>query len=229
MADSARDASDAPRRRRAAIRPPPRTTSPSYRTAAWPGAAAQTGASVSTIQRPPRRARRGRRPDRAPGSAWRDGGSGRRPGTASRRRRLPGHEGDAARARTSCVSRSSRRPSWIVLRQRIDPAARSAARRAPTPRPCRWPTVYAGRAAVLADLLAVDVEQRAGLAAASPRGRGARRGSRRRARSRSPGSRACRPWRGRARGRPSRTSGFVSSPSGNRACSSWSWRRPYRK
>ena len=37
-----------------AIRPPPSTTSPSYSTAAWPGAAAHTGASVSTSQRPPR-------------------------------------------------------------------------------------------------------------------------------------------------------------------------------
>ena len=31
-----------------AIRPPPRTSSPSYSTAAWPGAAAQTGTSVRT-------------------------------------------------------------------------------------------------------------------------------------------------------------------------------------
>ena len=65
--------------------------------------------------------------------------------------------------------------------------------------------------------------------ASSRRARAARRGSRRRARSRSPGSPACRPWRDRAARATARTSGFVSSPSGNRACSSWSWRRPYRK
>ena len=69
---------------RRAIRPPPITTSPSYRTAAWPGAAAQTGASVSTVHRPPRAARRrrgthGRRDRRRLGD-----GSGSRPGTASR-------------------------------------------------------------------------------------------------------------------------------------------------
>ena len=47
-----------------AIRPPPSTTSPSYRTAAWPGAAAQTG--LSRLDQPAAaagRLRRGRRTD----------------------------------------------------------------------------------------------------------------------------------------------------------------------
>ena len=106
-----------------AIRPPPRTTSPSYRTAAWPGAAAQTGSSVSTIQQPPRAGSwsspGGRsppigvarwririvRPERSPAPG---GGVARDEADAAQRRRSASRGPRAGRAGSCCVSGSIR-------------------------------------------------------------------------------------------------------------------------
>ena len=106
----------------AAIRPPPRHRSPSYRTHACPGAIAHTGASVSTIQRPPRAGSRRRSPA---GSSRRraapGGGSGPGRGTGARPRRpsRPPGGSPATNVPPSSgivrVSRSSRRPRTMAF------------------------------------------------------------------------------------------------------------------
>ena len=87
---------------------------------AWPGAAAHTGVSVSTIQRPPRRGLVGRcRPDRRRRRASRDGGSGpaARNGSRPSGAAAGGARDERARRSSSIVrvSRSSRRPSVIMF------------------------------------------------------------------------------------------------------------------
>ena len=92
-----------PRRRRTARRP-------------GPGAAAQTGVSVSTSQRPPRAGSSGDAGRTVAGigvARWRIRISARN-GVADRRARRR-RRSSPARARCAVVSRSSRRPSVIVL------------------------------------------------------------------------------------------------------------------
>ena len=174
-----------------------------------------------------------RRPDRRRRAA-RGGGSGPRPGTApAHRRRGRGRRvGDEASRRSSAivrVSRSSRRPSTIVLvsgsiRRHVarlaerdaealalaDGVARRARRAPPPASPSAsstgpgsgaQPAALAQRVAVVAAGHEADLLALGLVGGHEAEAAGDRRGPR-----------AC-----------------VSSPSGNRACHSWSWRRPYRK
>ncbi len=116
-----------------AIRPPPRTTSPSYSTAACPGATAHTGSSVSTTTapRPARRARGEPSPERgSPG-----GGSGRRPGTPHRR--AAGRRRTSLRSSANGASSRGPRAGRAGSRSRRRRSGRrTAARRARCPGPC---------------------------------------------------------------------------------------------
>ena len=206
------------------------------RRARRPGRArsAHTGVSVSTIQRPPRAGSPARRAtvagDERRAMADADLGPERRQAPSASR---PAGGSPATNVPPSSaitrVSRSSRRAEHDRVGRGVD--ARDVARLAERDAQALAAGPPCSRRPRRARRPGSPSASRIGPALGRPAAArsAARRGSRRRARSRSPGSRACRPSRGPSPRATSRTSGFVRSPSGNRLCHSWSWRRPYRK